>query len=68
MIYNSIYKQYRNGELPESALTIRGYIAALKASALMPLKACLYDSLAGRMQNADDRESIKTAIDSFCEV
>lgn len=67
-IYNSIYKQYRNGELPESALTIRGYIAALKASALLPLKACLYDSLAGRMQNADDRESIKTAIDSFCEV
>lgn len=66
-IYENIFNQYKNRDLSESALTTRGYIAALQASSMMPLRICLYDSIAGRMQDPDIRESIKTVIDSYCE-
>ena len=66
-IYENIFKQYKNRDISESALTTRGYIAALQASSMMPLRICLYDSIAGRMQDPDIRESIKSTIDSYCE-
>lgn len=65
-VFNKIMSVYKEGQISESAITIRGYAAALKAADLLPLRTCLEDSISGRCQDAAEREIIQSAIQMFC--
>ena len=65
-VFNKVMSIYKEGQISESAITIRGYTAALKAADLLPLRTCLEDSISGRCQDAAEREIIRSAIQMFC--
>lgn len=65
-VHKKILSAVREGTVSSSAITIRGYQAALKAADLISLSTALKDSVMGRCQNPEERQVIKTSIDMFC--
>ena len=66
MVFNKIKEQVKEQDvLTPSAITIRGYQAALLAAKYLPLQQCLEDSIAGRLQSPEEREIVRTTIAAF---
>lgn len=61
-IYKDIKEKVSSGALDPSCVTIRGYQDALMASKFIPIKTALIDSIAGRVQIEEDRQTIVSII------
>ena len=61
-LYDEIETRVMSNDLSTEAITIRGYKDALQASALLPMDVCLQDSIAGRIQDAEERRSVISLI------
>lgn len=57
-IYKEIKDKVSSGFLDPSCVTIRGYQDALQAAKFIPIKTALIDSIAGRVQIEEDRQTI----------
>lgn len=57
-IYDKIRKAIKDGKLSNDALTTRGFIDALEAAKLLPMRAALLDNVGCRPQDPDERRTV----------
>ncbi|MDF2879541.1 MAG: hypothetical protein K0R54_98 [Clostridiaceae bacterium] len=66
-LFKSIKKCVEDGEISEKSLTLRGFIDACMASTMqdISLSEALYDNIANRASDIDDRKSIRNMIEDM---
>lgn len=57
-LYEKIRKAVRDGKCSVEGVTTRGYIDALEAAKLLPMRDALMDNIAGRPQEPETRQAI----------
>lgn len=65
-VSNDIRKAVSDGTLGPDAITVRGYIAALKMAEKIPLKRALVICVAGKTQDKASRKAVENIIELAC--